>query len=183
MAVNSTFHLRAKVKGNKDLGCSMHTESRSENESPLCMYAFICILINWMGSWEFLYMVKLGNRNLGLLLSFMCILFQCTGIMANDLGLYKANIHSDLLRISWVGLQWPWLCQTHEIPDSYSSINCEFSKISCVDIFTQKPAFLFEIKNLPNWVIWGLLRDIQLSKTVIIFQQIFLPNHYCFATS
>lgn len=47
MAVNSTFHLRVKVKGNKDLCCSTHTESTSENESPLCMHSFAFLLTEW----------------------------------------------------------------------------------------------------------------------------------------
>lgn len=51
MAISLTFCRRAKVKGNKDPNCSMHTESRSENESPLCVHSFASLLTgqNLMG--------------------------------------------------------------------------------------------------------------------------------------
>ena len=44
VAINLTFHLRAKVKDNKDPNHSMHIDSRTENESPLCVHSFAFLL-------------------------------------------------------------------------------------------------------------------------------------------
>ena len=51
MVINLTFHLRAKVKGNKDPNHSTHVDSSSENESPLCVHSFAFLLVdqNLMG--------------------------------------------------------------------------------------------------------------------------------------
>lgn len=64
MAVNLTFYLRAKVKGNKDPNCSVHTESRSENESPLCVHSFAFLLTEQtlMGIFIYGQVVKQKHR-------------------------------------------------------------------------------------------------------------------------
>lgn len=64
MAINLTFRLRAKVKDNEDSNCSMHTESRSKNESPSCVYSFASLLTghNLMGIFIYSQVEKQKHR-------------------------------------------------------------------------------------------------------------------------